>query len=182
MTGSGGGCDIISDSADPEGLEIPEFTEKTIDAITPLLPDFANVRNPLDVTGFAMASRSGESLNAMDETLDIVIEDPNLDLVLYAGVNAPPTAPTPDNPLAQGFEPRLAWVAERMKNARIPVVPISMMAVDQGPWGVGKLLEHGIYVAPGLNGSVAAVGKSLRWLDTRGSLQLAPELPPGSRQ
>ena len=57
VTGSGGGCDIISDSADPEGLEIPEFTQKSVDAITPLLPDFANVRNPLDVTGFAMASR-----------------------------------------------------------------------------------------------------------------------------
>ena len=33
-----------------------------------------------------------------------------------------------------------------------------------------KLLEHGIYVAPGLNGSVAAVGKSLRWLDARGNI------------
>ena len=40
-------------------LEIPDFSEKTVDAITPLLPDFANVRNPLDVTGFAMANRSG---------------------------------------------------------------------------------------------------------------------------
>ena len=78
VTGSGGGCDIIADSADPEGLEIPEFTEKSVEAITPLLPDFANVRNPLDVTGFAMASRSGGgTLNAMDKTLDIVIEDPN---------------------------------------------------------------------------------------------------------
>ena len=57
VTGSGGGCDIIADSADPEGLEIPDFSEKTVEAITPLLPDFANVRNPLDVTGFAMANR-----------------------------------------------------------------------------------------------------------------------------
>ncbi len=105
VTGSGGGCDIISDSADPEGLEIPEFTQKSVDAIIPLLPDFANVRNPLDVTGFAMASRSGETLNAMDKTLDIVIEDPNIDLVLYAGINAPPTAPLPDNPLAQASSP-----------------------------------------------------------------------------
>jgi acetate---CoA ligase (ADP-forming) len=182
VTGSGGGCDIISDSADPEGLEIPEFTQKSVDAIIPLLPDFANVRNPLDVTGFAMASRSGETLNAMDKTLDIVIEDPNIDLVLYAGINAPPTAPLPDNPLAQGFEPRLAWVAERMKTARIPVVPISMMAVDQGAWGMEKLLEHGIYVAPGLNGSVAAVGRALRWLDARGSLNLTPEVPAATRQ
>ncbi len=182
VTGSGGGCDIISDSADPEGLEIPEFTQKSIDAITPLLPDFANVRNPLDVTGFAMASRSGETLNAMDKTLDIVIEDPNIDLVVYAGISAPPTAPTPDNPLAQGFEPRLEWVANRMKTARVPVIPISMMAVDQGPWGMEKLLEHGIYVAPGLNGSVAAIGKAIRWLDGRGTLNLVPEIPAGSAQ
>ena len=183
VTGSGGGCDIIADSADPEGLEIPDFSEKTVEAITPLLPDFANVRNPLDVTGFAMANRAGGgSLNAMDETLNIVLEDPNLDLILYAGVQAPPVPPPPDNPLAANFEPRLDWLAERMSTARIPVVPITMMAVDQGAWGVAKLLERGIYTAPGLNQSVAAVGKSVRWLNNRGNIRLAPELPPGSRQ
>ena len=148
VTGSGGGCDIIADSADPEGMEIPDFADKTVEAITPLLPDFANVRNPLDVTGFAMANRSGGgSLNAMDETLNIVLEDPNLDLVLYAGVQAPPVPPPPDNPLAANFEPRLDWLAERMSTARIPVVPITMMAVDQGAWGV-RSWSSGVFTRP----------------------------------
>ena len=38
----------------------------------------------------------------MDQTLNIVLEDPNLDLVLYAGVN-PPVAPPADDSLARNF-------------------------------------------------------------------------------
>ena len=98
VTGSGGGCDIIADSADPEGLEIPDFA-KTVEAITPLLPDFANVRNPLDVTGFAMATggrvaeRHGRDARHRDGRSQY---GPG---PVRRG-SAPPSAPPPDNPLA----------------------------------------------------------------------------------
>ena len=64
-----------------------------------------------------------------------------------------------------------------MNNSRIPIVPITMMAVDNGAWGQQMLTEKGIYTAQGLNFSVAALGKSLRWLDNRGRIRLTPELP-----
>ena len=58
LTASGGACDIIADRASAEGIEIPPFSARTAAAISPHLPPFAAVRNPLDVTGYFLANRA----------------------------------------------------------------------------------------------------------------------------
>ncbi len=50
LTFSGGACTIIADAAEPLGIELPDLDEATGDAIRALLPSFAAVRNPLDVS------------------------------------------------------------------------------------------------------------------------------------
>jgi acyl-CoA synthetase (NDP forming) len=179
---SGGGCDIVADSVGLAGLEIPQFTDKTVARVTPLVPDFAHVRNPLDITPAAYrASTSGEPLTALDHTLDILAEDPNLDLIMFDSGTVR-AAPPPGEEAAKAAGDRLDWLVERMASSPIPLVPIRKAIVDAGDWGRELLTQRGIYVAPGLNASVAALGKSVRWLENRGRLRLAPELPPGGRE
>ena len=50
VTTSGGACDLIADRATAEAIEIPPFAPETEAAITPHVPPFAAVRNPIDVT------------------------------------------------------------------------------------------------------------------------------------
>lgn len=72
VTFSGGACSIVADEADPAGVEVPELSEVTREAIRPHLPSYAAVRNPLDCS-YQMLSRPEalervvESLAARDE-------------------------------------------------------------------------------------------------------------------
>ena len=48
VTFSGGACSIIADEAEAAGIELPELSEATREAVRPHVPSFAAVRNPLD--------------------------------------------------------------------------------------------------------------------------------------
>jgi acyl-CoA synthetase (NDP forming) len=50
LTFSGGACTIIADAAEALGVELPDLDERTGAAVRELLPSFAAVRNPLDVS------------------------------------------------------------------------------------------------------------------------------------
>lgn len=50
LTFSGGACTIIADAAEEFGIELPDLDEPTRHAVRELLPSFAAVRNPLDVS------------------------------------------------------------------------------------------------------------------------------------
>ena len=63
LTPSGGACDIIADAASAQGIEIPEFSPRTEEAIAAYLPPFASPRNPLDVTGYGvLANLTGRGI------------------------------------------------------------------------------------------------------------------------
>jgi len=92
VSASGGANDMIADMASANDIEIPEFAPQTVDGITPLLPPFMSARNPLDVSAFGLAnvSQQAGALSIADCSLDIAVNDPNLDFVLY--YTAPPAA------------------------------------------------------------------------------------------
>jgi acyl-CoA synthetase (NDP forming) len=48
VTFSGGACSIIADEAGDAGIELPELSDETREAVRPHVPSFAAVRNPLD--------------------------------------------------------------------------------------------------------------------------------------
>ena len=50
---SGGACTLFAEAAGNAGLELPAFAAKTEKALRKALPSFANLNNPLDVTGQA---------------------------------------------------------------------------------------------------------------------------------
>jgi acyl-CoA synthetase (NDP forming) len=170
LTASGGACDIIADTASAEGIEIPAFAAETSAAIAPHLPPFATAKNPLDVTGYGLANiGSGrDALSAIDYALDAAVQDPNLDFVLYSGLNLPDARP-PDEAMATRLEERVALVAEKIKTSPIPVIPIGSTCVDVGNWGREVLAKHQLSILPGMDVGLGALGKALRWLESRGT-------------
>jgi len=178
LTLSGGSCDIVADAASAQGLVIPEFSPETAAAITAHLPPFAAAHNPLDVTGFGalanLSARKG-ALTAVDHALDIAVQDPNLDFILFCGVALPEVRP-PDEAVAVALETRVDWLAQRMASAPIPVIPAGTTCVDVSGYGRGLLTRHGINILGGLDVGMIALGHALRWLENRGRVR--PGLTP----
>jgi acyl-CoA synthetase (NDP forming) len=173
LTLSGGSCDIIADAASAQGVAIPDFSAETEAAIAALLPPFASAHNPLDVTGFGvLANLSGKKgpLTAVDHALDIAVQDPNLDFVLFSGVTLPEARP-PDEDAARTLETRVDWLAERMGSAPIPVIPVASTCVNVSDYGRGLLMRHGLNFLGGLNLGLGALGHMLRWLENRGRVR-----------
>jgi acetate---CoA ligase (ADP-forming) len=173
LTLSGGSNDIIADAASAQGFQIPAFTEHTATAIGELLPSFASAQNPLDVTGFGtLANLSGRTgpLTAVDHALDLAVQDPNLDFVLFCGVTLPEARP-PDETMASALETRVEWLAGRMASAPIPVIPAATTCVDISAYGRGLLTRHGLNMLSGLDLGMTALGHMLRWTENRGRVR-----------
>jgi len=173
LTLSGGSCDIIADAASAQGVAIPDFSAETEAGIAALLPPFASPHNPLDVTAFSMlANLSGKKgrLTTVDHALDLAVQDPNLDFVLFSGVVLPEVRP-PDEEAARTLETRVGWLAERMGSAPIPVIPIASTCVNVSDYGRGLLVRHGLNILGGLNLGLGALGHMLRWLENRGRVR-----------
>ena len=173
LTLSGGACDIIADAASARGVAIPDFSAETEAAIAALLPPFASAHNPLDVTGFGvLANLSGKKgpLTAVDHALDIAVQDPNLDFVLFSGVTLPEARP-PDEDAAATLETRVDWLAMRMGSAPIPIIPVATTCVNVSDYARGLLRKHGITFLGGLDLGMTALGHALRWLENRGRVR-----------
>jgi acyl-CoA synthetase (NDP forming) len=179
LTLSGGSCDIIADAASAQGIQIPAFADETATAIGALLPSFASAQNPLDVTGFGtLANLSGRTgpLGAVDHALDIAVQDPNLDFVLFCGVTLPEVRP-PDEAIASALETRVEWLAGRMASAPIPVIPAATTCMDVSPYGRELLRRHGLTMLSGLDLGMTALGHMLRWAENRGRVRASAAKP-----
>jgi len=75
LTNAGGAGIMATDAIEKEGLTFASLTEKTMKKLAEKLPAAANVKNPIDVLGDALADR-------YEFALDIVLDDPNVDIVL----------------------------------------------------------------------------------------------------
>jgi len=171
LTSSGGACDIIADRASAEDIEIPPFSVETTDAIAAHLPSFAAARNPLDVTGYVLANARTSTKTAIDHALDAAVEDPGLDFIVFSGVTVPDARP-PDERAAVLLEDRVAWLAGRLSEARIPVLPFGMTCTDITGYARDLLGRHGIHPVAGLDLGIRALGHVLRWQERRGSVGL----------
>jgi acetate---CoA ligase (ADP-forming) len=180
LTASGGACDIIADRASAEGIEIPPFADSTTETIAAHLPSFASARNPLDVTGYVLANARTSPLTAIDHALDAALADPGLDFVIFTGFTIPEVRP-PDERLADLLESRIGWLAERVRTAPIPAIPLSLTCVDIGPYARDQLLAHDVHLVSGMDLGVEAIGNALRWQERRGTVRRLPGRRPQLR-
>jgi acyl-CoA synthetase (NDP forming) len=173
LTASGGACDIIADRASAEDIEIPPFADSTTETIAAHLPSFASARNPLDVTGYVLANARTSPLTAIDHALDAALADPGLDFVIFTGFTVPEARP-PDERLADLLESRIGWLAERVRTAPIPAIPLSLTCVDIGPYARDLLGSHDVHLISGMDLGVRAIGNALRWQERRGTVRQLP--------
>lgn len=75
ITNAGGPGIMAADAIEKEGLVFAKLTDQTQEKLAGGLPSAANVHNPIDVLGDALADR-------YEFALDVVLDDPNVDTVL----------------------------------------------------------------------------------------------------
>jgi acetate---CoA ligase (ADP-forming) len=170
VTASGGACGIIADRASAQGIQIPPFATSTVEALSPHLPPFAAVRNPLDVTGYVLAHARSEALSPVDYALDAALADPGLDFVLFCGLVVPDARPL-DSQVAGRLEERARWLGERIAAAPIPVIPMGSTCVDVSGYGRDLLTRNRIHLLGGFDLGLRALGNTLRWLENRGPVR-----------
>lgn len=75
ITNAGGPGIMAADAVERNGLEFAKLSDETVKKLAEVLPPAANVLNPIDVLGDALADR-------YELAIDTVINDPNVDAVL----------------------------------------------------------------------------------------------------
>jgi acetyltransferase len=75
ITNAGGPGIMAADEIERQGLKFAKLSEQTVDTLADKLPAAANVFNPVDVLGDALADRYEFALN-------VVLDDDNVDMVL----------------------------------------------------------------------------------------------------
>lgn len=167
VTPSGGACEIIADRAEQEGLELPPFAPETVARLKEIVPGFATVQNPLDVTGYVVVDRT-----LLGRALEVVADDPGIDAVMLLSdlPRVPPADPAPT--LAH-----FGATAQRIRDANRPVMVAGNVLTDITAFGRRVQEETGFpYVAGGIEHAMTAIGAAVRW--SRDLPEAARPAPP----
>ena len=162
LTSSGGIAVMLADALEPRGFTFPPLAPATVERVGRLLPRYATVANPLDITAGLPEETFGEVMAAM-------LADPGLDALLV-----PLTMATADGGRARAEQ--VVWAA---RDATKPVAVY---------WPGGSLVRKGLEALeaarvplfPSLATCAAALGASLeyrRFRDRRPAPP-APAPPP----
>jgi acetyltransferase len=87
ITNAGGPGIIAADAIERQDLNFVKLGDKTIKKLASVLPAAANIYNPIDVLGDALADR-------YEFALDVVLDDPNVDIVIVLLTPQAMTQPT----------------------------------------------------------------------------------------
>ena len=128
ITNAGGPGIMATDACEINGMQLAGFSHETIEKLGKFLPAAANLYNPVDVLGDALSDR-------YKKTLEIVIEDRNVDAVL---VLLTPQAMTEDLETAKA-------ITEVVDNSsRKITVMTSFMGGDEVKKGINYLIKKKI--------------------------------------
>lgn len=150
---SGGAAAMYADLAEQNGMPMPQFAPETVTAWQEVLPDFATVSNPFEITGGALSQP-----DIWAKAIPIVLGDPTIGLALtLMGV---PT--NPDETLAQ--RPSYEKIAERYRLAGKEAVIVGQVFQPVSPFTQAYIAETGCaHVFCGLEIAVRALGHLTRW-------------------
>jgi acyl-CoA synthetase (NDP forming) len=158
VTASGGACEIIADRAEDEGIELPDFSVETEQSLREVLPDFAAVHNPLDVTGYVMVRP-----DLLTSAVRAVQTDVRTDFMLLL-YDLPRTAPP------ESYE--ASWLAEYRRLGDIlaastkPVIVLTEAFTEISPYGRQVADRSGFpMVFGGIEHTLTALGHAVRWYE-----------------
>ena len=158
VTPSGGACDLISDLAEAAGLELPEFAPETVERLQTILPAFSTCHNPLDVTGYVVVDPS-----LQQRALEVVVNDPQCDFVLYLSATEGRSEPTPET-LAVRL-PEYDSLNRIIREAPRPVLLTSNTCMDLSPLAKLVVERTGLHWTHGIEHGMRAIGRFRWWSD-----------------
>ncbi len=153
VTPSGGACDILSDRAQDEGIDLPPFAPKIVHELKQIVPAFSTVHNPLDVTGYVVVDRT-----LLTRALQAVTNDPGLDFILCL-TEPPRVAPEDPAPVYEQFE----GLSQIVKESKRPIVLVTNTGLDITAFGREVVDRYGLHFVGGMEHGMTALGKALWW-------------------
>ncbi len=148
---SGGLAGLYADLCGSLGIELADFSAKTMAALAEALPPFARPGNPLDVTGSGFAT-------GMDRVLRILMDDENTDVV--ATLSFPPDAE--NEALTAGHN---EYILKALPGARKPVIPLTFREV--GDYACRWYREKGLYYIEHTRDGFRAIANLIRYAEFR---------------
>lgn len=179
VTPSGGACDILADLAEDAGIALPDFAPETVARLHEILPPFSTPHNPLDVTGYVVVDGT-----LQQRALEVVVNDPNIDVVLYLSSADGSRAATPAV-LATILEQydRLAVI---VRAAPHPVILITNTCLDLQAVARAVVERTGLHFVAGLEHGMHALRQLLWWSELMLASperaqqeEMLPPAPPG---
>jgi acetate---CoA ligase (ADP-forming) len=158
VTGSGAMCGVIGDSAEANGLELPEFAESIVEELRAVgLPEFATAQNPLDTTGYVVIDT-----NLLPNSEAVVSRDPNIDMLVVNG--SVPATQEAATFMSRYFTRRV----ELSKVSPVPVISMEFLPSDQTPFSREFRRSEGApYVVDSLTRGIPALAKAIWWSGLR---------------
>lgn len=178
LTNSGGPGAAASDAADRCGLELPEFSTKTLEALKATVPHTASISNPVDMT---FARNYSDYLGKLPR---ILLSDPRVDAlfiyflmphrrVIKAVIDSMMSEPGDSSKIADDYVRGQAQVAAGLsKESGKPVVGGSFFTRSE--LFIRALQDAGIPVLPSPERASRAIGALVRYARFRQSLVTHP--------
>lgn len=164
ITQSGGAAVMMADRAEELGLQIPQLTQGTEDALKKIIPGFGAYRNPVDVTGQFVANPA-----ILRDSIKVMLDDPQIDIVvIWLQL------------MTNHVDLLVNLFSEIRQDVKKPFVVCWVAAPDEAISGLHK---NGIAVLRGAEPVVDAVSAFVQysqarrnWLQEQG--QILPEINP----
>ena len=173
VTSSGGGCNIIADMAAQEGLQLPAWSAPTLARLGEAMPPFASLLNPLDTTGYGHARKRARPTKAEDDLLELAAPDEGVDL-MYTMMTPLPMDPPPVAADRAAIEERLQIIGGIVADSPVPVFLSSNTCLDTADYPRRLLAENDLFLLPGVDLGMRAIGHVARWRQRREELLARP--------
>ncbi len=164
---SGGSCDIVADDAERVGLALPQLSEAAQAKIRAMLPAFASVQNPLDITGGAAGD------DTFERVLEVVDHEDE-----FGAVAALCNVPVFESAVTPTVANMLGAIGRGLRSSRKPGVLLSQTFAHLNSVGKAAVERGGVPLClPGLALGTQALGHLSswsRWLERSPRLHGAP--------
>jgi acyl-CoA synthetase (NDP forming) len=164
---SGGSCGIVADLAQSLGLALQPFAQATNERLRAILPPFATVNNPLDLTGAI-----GDDPTLLPRALAALADDPGVGPIALA-LNTPIGADEPNRALYQAM---CRALAESSAASDKPHIIFSMSSGHYDPEVIQIARAAGVPLLMGMRESLAAIARAQRSAVAIAQLRAAEDL------
>jgi acetate---CoA ligase (ADP-forming) len=146
---SGAAGILMADVGNEFGLEFPDLSEATKNELQKIMPPFAAIANPMDVTAEAVA-RPG----LLSQAAEVILKDPNVDnLVMFFGI-------------VPGAHEKLATAMAQVSHGTDKLVMMTWFPLPRTDVWTG-LARAGVPVFPEPARGIRALGKMAEYVATR---------------